>query len=162
LKTEIYWIQAAGPGKLAVMPRPRGGDWLEDEIWSLRQEGVDILVSMLTREEETMLDLQKEGELARAQGMEFFSHPILDRDVPESPKELWKLARSLGDRFGQGQRIAVHCRMGIGRSPLLLACILVSRGVAPADAWGAIAEARGCEVPDTFEQWAWLERTRKS
>jgi protein-tyrosine phosphatase len=162
LKTEIYWIQAAGPGKLAVMPRPRGGDWLEDEIWSLRQEGVDILVSMLTPEEETLLGLEAEGTLARAQGMEFFSHPILDRNVPESPKETWKLARSLADQFGKGRRIAVHCRMGIGRSPLLLACILVSRGVAAEDAWGAIAAARGCDVPDTVEQWAWLERTRKS
>ena len=162
MKTEIYWIQAAGPGKLADMPRPRGGDWLEEEIWSLRQSGVDILVSMLQPHEEEMLGLEKEGELARAQGMEFVSHPIPDRDVPESPKETWKLARSLAARFGEGKRIAVHCRMGIGRSPLLLACILVSRGVTPDEAWGAIGAARGCEVPDTFEQRAWLERTRKS
>src|SRR6185436_10293015 len=95
MKTEIYWIPAAGPGKLAVMPRPRGGDWLEEEIWSLRQAGVDILVSMLQRDEEASLGLEREGELARAQGMEFISHPIPDRDVPESPKETWKLARSL-------------------------------------------------------------------
>ena len=162
MKTELYWIQAAGPGKLAVLPRPRGGDWLEEEIWSLREAGVDILVSMLQRDEEAMLGLEREGELARAQGMEFISHPIPDRDVPESPKETWKLARSLADRFGQGKRIAVHCRMGIGRSPLLLACIMVSRGTAPEDAWNAIAQARGCDVPDTFEQWTWLERTRKS
>jgi protein-tyrosine phosphatase len=161
MKTEIYWIKTAGPGKLAVLPRPRGGDWLEEEIWSLKQEGVDILVSMLTREEETMLGLEAEGKLAHAQGLEFFSHPIPDRDIPSSPKETWRLARSLADRFGEGKRIAVHCRMGIGRSPLLLACILVSRGVAPPDAWGAIATARGCDVPDTFEQWAWLERTRR-
>ena len=162
MKTEIYWIQTAGPGKLAVMPRPRGGDWLVEEIWSLKQEGVDILVSMLTSEEETMLGLESEGRLARAEGLEYISHPIPDRDIPASPKDTWKLARSLADRFGEGKRIAVHCRMGIGRSPLLLACILVSRGVAPVDAWTAIAGARGCDVPDTFEQWAWLERTRKS
>jgi protein-tyrosine phosphatase len=159
MNTELYWIQAAGPGKLAVMPRPRGGDWLEEEIWSLRQAGVDILVSMLTPEEETMLELDAEGKLARAQGMEFIAHPIPDRDIPASPQQTWKLARSLADRFGEGKRIAVHCRMGIGRSPLLLACIMVSRGIPAADAWGAIGTARGCEVPDTFEQWAWLERT---
>jgi len=81
LKTELYWIQAAGPGKLAVLPRPRGGDWLEEEIWSLREAGVDILISMLQRDEEAMLGLEREGELARAQGMEFISHPIPDRDV---------------------------------------------------------------------------------
>ena len=48
MNTEIYWIKAAGPGKLAVMPRPRGGDWLEDEIRGLKRFGVDILVSLLT------------------------------------------------------------------------------------------------------------------
>jgi len=162
LKTEIYWIKTAGPGKLAVMPRPRGGDWLEEEIWSLKQEGVDILVSMLTREEEEMLGLDSEGKLARAHGLEFISHPIADRDIPTSPRETWKLARSLAGQFADGKRIAVHCRMGIGRSPLLLACIMVSRGADPAEAWGAISSARGCDVPDTFEQWAWLERTRKA
>src|SRR5687768_8217735 len=159
MNPEIYWIKTAGPGKLAVMPRPRGGDWLEEEIWALRQTGVDILVSMLTREEEEMLGLENEGKLARAQGMDFVSHPIPDRDIPGSPKETWKLAKSLAGRFGEGKRIAVHCRMGIGRSPLLLACIMVSRGSTAEDAWGAISAARGCEVPDTFEQWAWLERT---
>ena len=160
MKTEIYWIKTSGPGKLAVMPRPRGGDWLEDEIWALKEEGVDILVSMLTREEETLLGLEAEADLARAQGLDFISHPILDRDIPASPKDTWELARSLADRFGEGKRIAVHCRMGIGRSPLLLACILVSRGADPEEAWNAIGIARGFEVPDTFEQRNWLERTR--
>jgi len=162
LKTELYWIQTAGPGKLAVMPRPRGGDWLEEELWSLKQAGVDILVSMLTREEEEMLGLESEGKLAREHGLDFISHPIPDRNIPASPKETWKLAKSLADCFGDGKRIAVHCRMGIGRSPLLLACIMVSRGTPPETAWGAIATARGCEVPDTVEQRAWLERTRKA
>jgi hypothetical protein len=48
--------------------------------------------------------------------------------------------------------------MGIGRSPLLLACILVSRGLAAEDAWKAIGTARGLPVPDTVEQREWLAR----
>lgn len=141
------------------MPHPRGGDRLEDEIRSLRKTGVDILVSMLEREEAAMLGLEAEGDLAGRHGMEFVSHPIPDRDIPATPKPTWTLARSLAGRFAEGRKIAVHCRMGIGRSPLLLACILVSRGAPAADAWGIIGAARGCDVPDTAEQWAWLERT---
>ena len=158
MNTEIYWIKAAGPGKLAVMPRPRGGDWLEDEIRGLKRFGVDILVSLLTPEEETFLGLEEEGAQARAHGLEFVSHPVPDRDVPASPKETWALAARLGDRFAAGKKIAVHCRMGIGRSPLLLACILVSRGLGPDDAWKAIGTARGLPVPDTVEQRDWLAR----
>jgi predicted protein tyrosine phosphatase len=156
---DIYWITAVGRGRLAVMPRPRGGDWLEDEIVHLKRSGIGILVSMLTPEEETLLALEDEGDLARRHGLEFFSHPIPDRDVPGSAQEMWALARSLADQFRAGRQIAVHCRMGIGRSPLLLACILVSTGLPPDDAWEAIGEARGCVVPDTAEQRDWLART---
>ena len=48
MKTEIYWIDLPGPGRLAIMPRPRGDDWLEGEIESLKGVGVQSLVSMLT------------------------------------------------------------------------------------------------------------------
>ena len=155
---EIYWIKASGPGKLAVMPRPRGGDRLEDEILALKRLGIDILVSLLTPEEEAYLDLDEEGAHARAHGLEFVSHPVPDRDVPASPKETWALVSRLAERFAAGRKIAAHCRMGIGRSPLLLACILVSRGLAPEDAWNAIGAARGFPVPDTVEQRDWLAR----
>ena len=40
-----------------MLPRPRGGDWLADEIRSLRACGVDVLVSLLTGEEVGELDL---------------------------------------------------------------------------------------------------------
>jgi protein-tyrosine phosphatase len=155
---EIYWINASGPGKLAVMPRPRGGDWLLDEIRSFKRLGVDILVSLLEPHEESFLALEEEGPLARAHGLEFVSHPVPDRNVPASPKETWALASRLAERLASGKKIAAHCRMGIGRSPLLLACILVSRGLAPDDAWNAIGTARGLPVPDTLEQRDWLTR----
>ena len=64
---EIYWIKSAGRGRLAVMPRPRGGDWLEDEILHLKRSGIGLLVSMLTPEEETLLGLGEEGALARGE-----------------------------------------------------------------------------------------------
>jgi len=159
MNTEIYWIQVAGRGRLAVMPRPRGGDWLEGEILNLKKAGVEILVSMLENEEIEFLELKEEGPLARRHGLEFISHPIPDRDIPPSPRETWQLARSLSGRFSAGKKIAVHCRMGIGRSPLLLACILVSTGVLPDDAWESIGRARGCVVPDTEEQREWLTRS---
>jgi hypothetical protein len=34
----IYWINTPWPGRLAIVPRPRGGDWLEEEVgaWLLK------------------------------------------------------------------------------------------------------------------------------
>jgi len=48
MKAEIYWISGVERGRLAILPRPRCGDWLEDEIGSLRLAGIGCLVSLLT------------------------------------------------------------------------------------------------------------------
>jgi len=158
VRTEIYWIETPGPGRLAVMPRPRGGDWLEGEIRALKNDGVDILVSLLTPEEEDYLGLREEGATAERHGIRFYSHPIWDRGIPEDPRATWALARELAGFHQAGKTITAHCRMGIGRSPLILASILVHTGSLPEDAWSAISVARGCLVPDTQEQRDWLHR----
>jgi hypothetical protein len=31
MSTGPYWIDTGHAGRLAILPRPRGGDWLEDE-----------------------------------------------------------------------------------------------------------------------------------
>ncbi len=42
-----YWINANGL-RLAIVPRPRGWDWLADDIAALRSAGIDVLLSALT------------------------------------------------------------------------------------------------------------------
>src|SRR4051794_18897663 len=32
MRSELFWIPVPFPGRLAIAPRPRGGDWLGDEI----------------------------------------------------------------------------------------------------------------------------------
>lgn len=159
MRTEIYWIETVGPGRLAVMPRPLGGDRLEGEIRGLKEDGIDIIVSMLTPEEESYLDLEREGATARRHGLTFYSHPVWDRGIPEDPAPTWALARELAAHHADGRSIVAHCRMGIGRSPLMLASIMVVRGSTPDTAWAAISAARGCLVPDTMDQRTWLSRT---
>ncbi len=65
MKAEVYWIEALAPGRLGVMPRPRGNDWLEDEVSSLVSEGVQFVVSLLTKDEVSELGLEREGALCR-------------------------------------------------------------------------------------------------
>lgn len=71
--TELYWLDGPWPGKLAVAARPRGGDWLGDEMTSWRRAGVDALLSLLTPDEERDLDLRSEANEAEANGIEFLS-----------------------------------------------------------------------------------------
>ena len=66
--------------------------------------------------------------------------------------------RMSGLALSEGKRVAIHCRAGVGRSALLAAALLVAGGVEVEAAFRRVADARGCPVPDTPEQRAWVAR----
>jgi protein-tyrosine phosphatase len=156
MRAEIYWLPGPWRGRLGIAPRPRGGDWLADEIKAWRAAGIDVVTSLLTPEEVIELGLQGEEALAREEGLAFHAFPIPDRGVPHSPGELAKLVARLEAALVSGKNVAVHCRQGIGRSSLLVAALLVAAGADPYEAFRRIEEVRGTQVPDTREQRAWL------
>ena len=162
MRTDLYWIDGPWRGRLAIMPRPRGGDWLEDEIQSWRRSGVNVIVSLLTREEQTELNLSDEAALCRANGIEFVSFPIVDRSVPSSAEAFSEQVIKLAEQLANGQNIAVHCRQGIGRAALVAICLLIVSGMEPAAAIERVGTARGCSVPETPEQRRWITDFAKS
>jgi protein-tyrosine phosphatase len=152
-----YWIKAEGI-QLAIAPRPRGNDWLADDIKFLQRAGVDVLVSALTQTENEELGLVEENRCCEESGMEFLSFPIEDRSVPISFTEFNEMVGSLTDFLRKGKSVAVHCRAGIGRSSMIVASALIRNGLSVESAFRAIEESRGCPVPDTPEQKEWVER----
>jgi hypothetical protein len=61
MNPQVFWIETPWPGKIAIMPRPRSGDWLADEVRACKGAGLDIIVSMLTSEEIAELGLVDES-----------------------------------------------------------------------------------------------------
>ena len=86
--------------------------------------GVDVLVSLLTQEEITELDLAAEADLARIAGLRFLDFPIHDYTAPQLDAATVGFVEQLAQAVQSGQTIAVHCRMGIGRSSLIVASVL--------------------------------------
>ncbi|MGP8243577.1 MAG: dual specificity protein phosphatase family protein [Bryobacteraceae bacterium] len=158
MRTEIYRVDGPWPGRLALAARPRGGDWLVDEIASWRRDGIEAVLSLLTPEEERDLDLETERREAEAQGIEFLSFPIPDREVPSSEAEMTLALEKLDGALSSGKNVVVHCRQGIGRTGLVAACLLVSRGLSPEAAVSRLSAARGVAVPETSEQRDWIDR----
>jgi protein-tyrosine phosphatase len=155
VNTELYWIEGPWPGRLAISARPRGGDWLEDELKGWRDEGIDTVVSLLTPDEEESLDLGREAQLSRHCGLAFRSFPIVDRSVP-SQIEAMRLMQQLDAELARGKNLVVHCRQGIGRSGLIAAGLLVARGVSPEDAIERASAARRVPIPETPRQRLWI------
>lgn len=87
--------------------------------------------------------------------------PIADRSVPGFDESFKNLLCQLNERIRQGKAVGVHCRAGIGRSSLILACLLVQNKIDADEAFSCITVSRGCPVPDTEEQKAWVRNHAK-
>jgi len=157
MRKELYWLDEAWPGKLAVASRPRGGDWLKDDIAGWRREGINAILSLLTPEEERDLALSNEPREVREQGMDFISLPIPDRQIPKSEAKLAEVLGRITQALSNGKNVLIHCRQGIGRSGLVAASLLVRKGISPSAAIELVSAARGMPVPETTEQRDWID-----
>jgi hypothetical protein len=110
MKATIYPINAAAPNRVAIVARPRGGDWLRDEVSALSTEGIDVLVSMLTEEESIELGLESESEDCEAVAIKFVNLPIPDRSVPSDADDFLRSVERLAEMVRDGRSLAVHCR----------------------------------------------------
>lgn len=155
--TKLYWLDGPWPGKLALAARPRGGEWLADNVADWKRAGINAVLSLLTGEEERDLDLGNEAKEARQHGLEFSSFPIPDRQVPKSEAKLAEALEKVFSSLLTGKNVVVHCRQGVGRSGLVAACLLVKGGMSPGAAVEAVSEARGIAVPETEEQRDWID-----
>lgn len=156
MKPDVYWINGPWSGKLAILARPRGADWLADEVAGWKEAGVDVVVSLLTHGEDSELGLTDERELVQQRGLTFIGFPIADYSVPTSKKDLQRLVFKLEESLLAGNSVGIHCRQGIGRSSLVAACIFVTSGESAEAAFKKIQNARGSSVPDTLEQKDWV------
>ncbi len=155
--TDVFWCETPVTGVVGIMPRPRGGDWLEGEIKNFTEQGVNVIVSLLTLDEVIELQLSDEQGLCHQHGIEFFSVPVDDRCIPETIREIQTVVTILNQRIADGKKVVIHCRQGIGRSGLLAASVLTSFGVSANEAFRRIELSRGRSVPDTQEQREWVE-----
>lgn len=161
MNPKLYWIDTLFPGRLAISARPRGGDWLEEEIEGWRMAGVDAVVSLLTPQETEDLELQRESKLSAAHGIQFISLPIEDRGVPASWSEASSVVADVSSLLHRGRNVAIHCRQGIGRSGMIAAAVLEAHGAPADDALGRVSRTRGLDVPETPEQREWIRQFAK-
>jgi protein-tyrosine phosphatase len=109
-----------------------------------------------------VVDLREEDcddvALLRVHGIDFLHLPT--PDVCGAPPDVLTIGVEFASRhIDAGRRVLVHCQHGVGRSSLLVLCVLVARGHRPIDAL-MLAKDRRAKVspsPAQYEAWAdWL------
>lgn len=136
-----------------VLPLATGGSLLlsafpgrTDDLQQLAGHGAGLLVSLTTAPEMRTLGLPAEvlARRCRERGMAWRHMSVTDMGVAgaqalDAWREIGPLAHGLLDA---GQAVAIHCRMGLGRTGTLAGIVLVERGLAPVEAIAAIRRAR--------------------
>jgi protein-tyrosine phosphatase len=142
---------------LALIARPRGDDWLTEDLMRHRQFGFDVIASLLCDDEVIELGLRDEALLALNCGLTFVSFPIADYGVPMSMSATVEFVENLFRRLKDGETVGLHCRQSVGRSSLIAACLYVLAGESPISAFEQIHKSRGVRVPDTTQQEKFVE-----
>jgi protein-tyrosine phosphatase len=157
MSIDIFWISTDATGRLGIMPRPNGGEWLDREIRDLCSEGVEILVSLLEGAEIWEFQLEALEDRCREVRIKVHSFPIRDQDVPQSAGRFGTLTQELARDVAEGRSVVVHCEHGISRSSMIAAGVLARLGVPVADGLAVIGRVRGLSVPNSPCQADWLK-----
>ncbi len=126
-----------GKGQLALHPCPGKreegvsfSENLERDVAAVKDWGAELVISMMEPESLVRDGAANLGDVIQQMEMQWYHLPIKDNDIPTAEFESrWPMVLvEINRLLDQGGRISMHCRGGTGRTSLLAAMILLSRG----------------------------------
>ena len=153
------WVSLEGCGVpasagLAVIPCPGRTDRardLEEDLGVLRRADVTALFGWITTPELERVGVAHLAACAAGHGLAYHRCSVPDQRVPSIEEAVAAVDEAVA-LLARGERVALHCLGGLGRSGTLAACVLVHRGIAPTEAVARVREARGPRAVETAEQ----------
>jgi dolichol-phosphate mannosyltransferase len=111
-----YWVF---PDRLLAGEHPAGfGQDVRERLERLHLAGIDAFFDLTEEGEEP-----EYGSLLPA-GVEYRRFPIGDQGVPLNVSETRALLTAIQDALARRRRVYLHCRAGIGRTGLVVGCLL--------------------------------------
>ncbi|WP_028022101.1 cyclin-dependent kinase inhibitor 3 family protein [Enterovibrio calviensis] len=129
--THPTWELPVEAGALILTPCPgTKGTSLKESLEQLKAQGVTMIVTALSQEEMAEKGVAELGEFAQAAGITWFQAKIEDDEAPNAEFiQSWQQCQShLHDAIAKGEKVALHCMGGSGRTGLLAAHLLLERG----------------------------------
>ena len=115
-----FWII---PGKLIAGEYPIGPDYTHARarLAGFKELGISHF-----------MDLTQAGEMPQYRHLlpmySTYQHsPIADESVPAAADQVRTLLTDIQSTMAEGRRVYVHCRAGIGRTNLVIGCLLAER-----------------------------------
>jgi atypical dual specificity phosphatase len=122
------------------------GDWVEEgRVLACAYPRTRAALANLARQRvTTVVNLHPRAHAAARlarYGLVELHLPVADFSPP-SPEQIDRGVAAIADAVARGERVAVHCGAGLGRTGTLLACYLVRQGLDPAEAIARVRAAR--------------------
>jgi protein tyrosine phosphatase (PTP) superfamily phosphohydrolase (DUF442 family) len=99
---------------------------------SMQERGITAVVNMRKRHD----------DLVRGVAPERYLHLPTRDNTPPTLEQLQEGARFIAEEIENGGTVYVHCGVGVGRAPTMVAAYLVSTGMTPREAWRTIRRVR--------------------
>ncbi len=151
-----------GSAHLWGVDQPTGERPVEQDLDTLQSWGITGLISLVERHELHLVNAPDLPELLKARDIWWRHLPIRDMAPPgKTFVDLWREAGpDIHQRLGNGERIAIHCLAGLGRTGTIAGKILVERGMRPKAAIEHIRDTRKGSI-QTWRQ-AWYVRRQRA
>lgn len=106
---------------------------LVESLQTLKQAGAKAILTLMPAEEMAQHQVTGLPTLCQALGLVWFNCPVMDDHAPQADfQHAWLQQRAeIHQLLDAGQKIAIHCKGGSGRTGLIAAQILLERGVEP-------------------------------
>jgi ADP-ribosyl-[dinitrogen reductase] hydrolase len=148
-----YWVL---PGRLLAGEYPGGNtpELTRERLSRLLDAGIDCFLDLTQPEEIPSYDSSLPTHV------DYLRCPILDHGTPANPGEMTEIIQCLRGALREGRVIYLHCRAGIGRTGMVVGCLLTEQGLSGEAALAELNRlwrqtARSVQwptVPETAEQ----------
>jgi ADP-ribosylglycohydrolase/protein-tyrosine phosphatase len=114
--------------------------------------GVDLLVLLVMDHELRPIGANAYVAAIEARGIEVLREPVAELDVPPSRERYGSLIAMVREALGEGRRVVVACRTGMGRASTFVACLLREEGRSADEALAAVREGRSRAIETTAQE----------
>lgn len=138
------------PGKRG--PSWNGAPWARDldtDLRAIQQADAGTLITALTAAEMRDLSISDLGLAATGLGMRWMHLPLPDGSAPDTAWfTRWaEAAPEMHRRLEAGETLIFHCRGGLERAPMMVALLMMERGIELSAALERIARSREGAMP---------------
>jgi protein-tyrosine phosphatase/nicotinamidase-related amidase len=155
-RLRVDFLAHDAPGRVGLTILPGRQDWrrhLDDDLDSLRDANVGAIVCLVPLEELERYGVPGLLDAYRKRGFDLLHVPLLDQ-LGAASATLREAVEWIDARVQAEKTVLVHCVGGLGRSGMVAASWLRSRGLSTDDALALVRTARGPRAIETSIQEA--------